>query len=489
MFFRIVVFVYLIFNPSFSIGQEYISEVIEYDILKNVTDIELSENKLFFTGFNGLQPVESFIDIISIPNTEIVQNQTFSGFKVDRDALSIVNSNSIFLSGTHEDRNHIEIYNLDKNLGFRNYIEIESHFEKIGNLGHVVFGDQISLINWNGNSPGQTKTHSSLYFIDTSFLDFQFFDFGLESQVFGFFNAYISIDNNLLIPSTLFGNDCIGKRSSLSKISMGGELIWHFDEPLCVDIRFIDPDVVELENGTIFLSYHLAERLAFPYERNPNILYILNKDGELIDSKVFFNEKNDFEHFWSMQKGKEDYFFMLGARDSLNPADVTHLYDSVLTKHDDKGNIIWKRHYTHPEYSDAPHKALKLFELENGQLMLISRMRRLGGNFHYWVKVLDSEGCSPLIECKEELWISSVEEEKLSQKIEWLYIKDAQTVETKNTSSESCTISYYDLAGRKILNSIYMNPNERNTSKIDVPGFFIIVAEFESGGIFSQLIF
>ena len=214
-------------------------------------------------------------------------------------------------------------------------------------------------------------------------------------------------DSDILLSSAYSWPNRYGRFCQLHRTDSDGNIIWTYNGDDMLDNGAVACLIAPLSNGEIVQIYEVRGD-QYPHWR----MIWLSQEGELVRDSTIDVVDYDKLIYIDLVPGLGDYFFAYG--DYIFGDDPRNLdWHGLITKFDNKGNVIWSRMYQHEElvYKPNLHWLTDIYEKEDGSLIVLgTATTRFLEEKYMWLFEVDSNGCFDPLHCDDRQIITDVSE-------------------------------------------------------------------------------
>jgi len=230
-----------------------------------------------------------------------------------------------------------------------------------------------------------------------------------------------SIDSSLIVSSGIHFFNELGRYTQLKKIDSNGNVIWTTNGNERLTHGAVPVWVTELSDGSILQSFEVDKQgepgyIFGDWNTEPIRLVWYDGEGIVINDKTINYPKADEMHYSNIESGLGDYFYTYGNY-SKDIVDADDFYFGILSKYNNDGSLIWTHKYQNPDYegSHTLHNITDIIEMENGDIVTLGTVQRLGFSGKLWMMRLNSFGCLNNVDCNEIVItdLENIEDEKI----------------------------------------------------------------------------
>jgi len=384
-----------LFAIHMSYGQRNFSEVIEVDS----ANINVLKFKLIDSFFH----VSSiFISTSNISSSSIVtsniHNLKNTFFEVDSFSLTrpspLISGKKYFLFGKNRELlKSQEIKLVSKNYEILNSVEFDTKGDFNFSMRPVTLNDNLYLPTYIEDGEQEyfslTKVTSDLEVLWTKYYN-EDFAYSVPAELSA------SPDSNLYVSSNVYVEEERRYYNQLLKLDTSGNVIWEYFNTEELEHGAVSPWFTTLSNSNIVVSYRVSRRGNDTFFNNylhwyPYRLQWLNGQGNVLKKKYFTSERLTWFYISKVEKGRGDYFYMMGNWE--NGGEGTGV-KNLLLKLNNQGDSLWHRTYYHPDYSldSVSFSVVDIHEFEDGRIAVLSMISTPYDWNKIWIYMVDSEG-------------------------------------------------------------------------------------------------
>jgi len=295
-------------------------------------------------------------------------------------------------------------------------------------------------------------------------------NYNLEDKLTYVWEISPTLDKNILISTGVVYNNIFGRYSQLTKIDTSGNIIWRTkgEEPF----DFSSPAwTAQLSDSSIVLSYRVHIRDDSDFIKNKWSLYPIrlkwfNKYGKPTYEKYVTFSSGDEMYFNQIESGKGNYFFAYGMKSEFKSK---RKYYGSLIKYANTGDTIWQKKYQFNglDSVDVGFDIRDIEELENGDIIALGVIIKVGERQKIWLFKVNSEGCFGEGKCGE-YQRTNIKEFAIGSIELTIYPNPTPNVITINLPKVGQWKHWgiYDFSGKQIKNGKINNQNSLTISNL-----------------------
>ena len=395
-------------------------------------------------------------------------------FSLTRPSPLIVNDKSILFGKNREFIKNQEVRIVGKNYETLKSVEFETK-------GDYNFSMRPCTINENLFLPTYIEDGEQEYFSITkvtSELGIQWTNYYNEDFAYSVpAELLASPDSNLYVSSNVYVEEDRRFYNQLLKLDTSGNILWEYFNAEELEHGAVSPWFTTLSDSNIVVSYQVNRRGNDTFFNNflnwyPYRLVWLDHGGNVLKKKYYTSERLTWFHISKVEKGRGDYFYMMGNWE--NGGEGTGV-KNLLLKLNNEGDSLWHRTYYHPDYSlDSVGFLIRdIHEFPDGRIAVLSMITTPYDWNKIWIFMVDSEGNCLTDNCISEGDVVSVSNYEISYEKLTLYPNPARDRIYWNRDLSLQDIQVYDIFGRPVIEDRGEAVHSINLSTLPAGTYFL----------------